>query len=427
MNGYTTLTPTEVLIGPAVVYRGGVPWAVSRGGVRVEPFNEIRSVEFDGRRAAVAGLDRIVSYGIRVTGTFLEYSVAQAQRYELGVTGVVAPVGVTTITPREADVFLPAGAYVGDLVCVVKRADNTLVGVRIPKALVTYSIAGEDRGEAGIDTQFEARLDVGAGGLGTEDAPYTIEFDTSGTVVGGGESDVHLALIEALGGDSVVDAFFVTTDGITGLADDSVEHSGGMVDEWNDYRGAGFAPLLAGVGTTRPAWAFPEIIGDGVDDFMLTALDARFAADGPKSLIVVGAAATADQYVAAIASSSAAERLMGIDTSAGGGSVIRMRAFPGGENVPSLVANGAVRRVMFAGHNGTTTGSVQVASQAEVTGAITEIPAGDNYLAMFGYGPTGGKSASRIVALIVLNRKFTAGDVALITAWAVANLTAVEA
>ena len=420
MNGYTVDTPTQILTGPGVVYRGGVPWSTSRGGVRVELFRELREVEFDGRRAPVASLDRVVSYGIRVTGTFLELNVAQSQRYEFGVTAVTA-LGNSTITPRDANEVFPSGAYISDTLVVVKRADGTLVGFRIPKALVTYSIAGEDRSEAGIDTSFEARADLSV--LGIADAPYTVEFDTSGVVAP--ETDVHLALITALGGDSVVDAFYVTSNGISGLADASVEHSGGMVDEWNDYRGGGFAPLLAGVGTTRPAWSFPEIIGDGVDDFMLTALDARFDLTGPKSLIVVGSAPTADQYVAAIASSSAAERLMGVDTSAGGGSVIRMRAFPGGENVPSLVAFGAARRVMFSGMNGTTTGSVQVSDQAEVTGAITEIPTGNNYLAMFGYGPTGGKSASKIVALIVLNRKFTAGDVTLITAWAVANLSAV--
>jgi hypothetical protein len=423
VNGYTLDTPTQILIGSGVVYRAGVPWSTSRGGLRVELIRELREVEFDGRRAPVAGLDRVVTYGIRVTATFLELNVLQSQRYEQGIVASVS-LGNSTLTPRDANQFFPAGAYITDTLVAFQRSDGTLVGFRIPKAFVGYTLAGEDKSEAGIDTTFEARADLSV--LGIADAPYTIEFDTSGVVEP--ETDAHMALITALGGDSVVDAFYVTTDGTTGLADESVVHSGGMVDEWNDYRGdVGYAPLLAGVGTTRPAWSFPEIIGDGTDDFLVTALDSRFSLAAAKSLIVIGTAPTADNYVAAMADSASANRLLGIDRPTGGGSVIRMRAFGGGENVASLVAGGSTVRVMFASTNGTTTGAIQVANQAKVTGAITEINAGDNYLAMFGYGVSGGKSASAIRAVIVLNRDFTAGDVTTITDWAVLNLSAVAA
>lgn len=380
MNGYTADTSSHLLIGPAVVYRAGVPWATSRGGVRVERFQEIRQVEFDGRRAPVGGLDRVVSYGIRVTGTFLELNVTHAQRHEFGVTASV--VGqVSTITTRGGDsAFFPSGAYVSDLLVVVERADNTLVGFRIPKVLVTYSIGGGDKAEVGIDTSFEARQDLTV--VGVTSAPYTIEFDTSGAVVPP-SSDANLALITALGGDANVAAAYFVRDGITGLKAASVIESAGVVSELRDYRGnVGYGPAIVFSGTARPFYdsTDKDITLDGTDDTGETAVSSVFDISGNKAIVFVGEYASGVNYVLSInpGSGGSTARWMAIAID-GGTWKVETAAFTAANS--GVTAN-STRRVVIASKNATTTNAIAVPNQAEVTGSPAASASGNNVLTL---------------------------------------------
>lgn len=139
-------------------YTAGVwtRWGVSRGGVRVSEGPDVRDVEFDGRRARVAGQQRIVAWVTRIAGTFLELSTANTEVIEHGVTSVLAS-GVRTVTPRAAGALFPAGAYLG-IRLDLRRGDGGVLRKEFASAVrVEYSIESADPGEAGIALAFEAR------------------------------------------------------------------------------------------------------------------------------------------------------------------------------------------------------------------------------------------------------------------------------
>lgn len=134
-----------------------VRWGVSRGGVRVSDGPELRHVEWDGRRARVAGLTRIVAWVTRIEGTFLELSTANTEALEHGITSALAS-GVRTFTPRKANELFPAGAY-QQLRVDVARGDGGTLRYEFPVAVrVEYSVESADPGEAGVALAFEARV-----------------------------------------------------------------------------------------------------------------------------------------------------------------------------------------------------------------------------------------------------------------------------
>lgn len=252
-------------------------------------------------------------------------------------------------------------------------------------------------------------------------------------IVAPGAEDVHLRLVDDLGGDASVLAFYVTTNGLTGLADDSVVHSSGVVDEWHDYRGGGFAPLFAGAGTSRPAWdaVDKEIVGDGVDDWMGTALASMFALDAAaKTLVMVGTVEGAnDTHPAAITKGGGQfVPFLGMHKHVDAPNNIASQHYPDAIRLDSSVGSGATVRVVLVSKNATTTGAVEVPNQAQVTGAITAATTGDNKLVLFSYTDPGVSfSSTKMRALIVLDRAFTTGDRDQIRDWAVANLGAAAA
>jgi hypothetical protein len=91
-----------------------------------------------------------------------------------------------------------------------------------------------------------------------------------------------LQFVTDVGGDAVVPAIYDTRFGIT--------TSGGMIDAWDDARGAaGYGPQLAQTLTKRPAWdAVNKIITfDGSNDQLTSALFAGFDMSTDKTLVAV--------------------------------------------------------------------------------------------------------------------------------------------
>lgn len=156
-TGYVhATTPLAILHGPAVLYVGGVPHSASRD-VRAELVAEIRQPAIDGVPSSVAGLDRVVGYTARVTGTFLELGTPQIQRLLHGVTGVLAT-GVTTFTPRDAGAYLPGGGYVSDVKVRIKDGGGKFHNITLASAFRSeYGVEGADRAEVTVPTTFEAR------------------------------------------------------------------------------------------------------------------------------------------------------------------------------------------------------------------------------------------------------------------------------
>lgn len=252
-----------------------------------------------------------------------------------------------------------------------------------------------------------------------------ISDDSAGTVVA---VDLHLALIEALGGDGVVLGFYVTTNGETGAADDSVIVNAGVVDEWWDYRGeTGFGPKLVGTGTARPAWdaANTEIEFDGVDDYLITAVSSVFDLSTAKTLVYVGDSKSGDGCMVSITDPTIIARAMLLYGQSGN---IKAQFQNPQENIDSTVAVGTTRHVMFAAKNASTTGFVEVPNVAQATSAITAKGAGDNRMIVAKYDDdSGGAYAVVVKAVMVLDGAYTVGQKTLIRDAAIATLGAVAA
>lgn len=168
----TATMPADILIDSAVlkVDRGQVPVSTeigaSRGGLQFSPGMEMRSVEYDGRRAKKMGLDRVVSWDPKITGKMLQASPENLQMLEPGhtsaiVAGVDPEVDTQTITPKAASTMLVVGEYLANVRLEYRRGNGGTWAVCFPYGIVTqWALAGQDNNEAEFDITIEARGDA---------------------------------------------------------------------------------------------------------------------------------------------------------------------------------------------------------------------------------------------------------------------------
>ena len=83
-TGYNTNTPSDILLDTGVLSMNGTVIGVSRGGLRFTPGIELRNIDYDGKKAPVRGLDRIVNRMPQFTGTMLEVGAANIRKFEPG-------------------------------------------------------------------------------------------------------------------------------------------------------------------------------------------------------------------------------------------------------------------------------------------------------------------------------------------------------
>jgi lysophospholipase L1-like esterase len=201
-SSYTALTPAAFLIGPVLLTVGGVNWGVSRGGLKVESLEEWRQAEFDGKRSDLVGNGRKVATGVRVSGTFLEFSATNIGRLA-HATPVVAG-SITTITPPSADTLLPLAGYVTDVRMVAKLGDGSFLRLWMPVAFVTYTLDSPDKSEVGAALTFTARVDLTVAGNSTDTPPYVWERVAAPVVAPPAASQYVVATHQkALGGSSI--------------------------------------------------------------------------------------------------------------------------------------------------------------------------------------------------------------------------------
>lgn len=175
--------PSAVMVDAGVLYRRDPDGAnligvgPSRGGLSFNPNKEMRNIEFDGKRAAIQGLDRNTSFNPQITGTLIDLSQSNFGMYEPGSTSGTSG-SASRITPLQADEFLAVGAYIDDLLYVGRLQDNRIIVVGFPCALVSqYDISGEDKNEAGVQITIEARVPQAATNI--SEAPYRIFYANS--------------------------------------------------------------------------------------------------------------------------------------------------------------------------------------------------------------------------------------------------------
>lgn len=179
LTAFTPTLPDDILLDSGVLYVGGSPLGVSRGGLTFNPSKEVRNVEFDGKRADITELDRILKYAATIGGTFIEINPSkQLPKLEPGHTSSSPGSNVTTrLTPKPAGQLFAAGDYLTDLRLIFERTDGSFVQVRFPKALcLTYELKGTDGSEAEIACEFHARQTLADAAVDLGTAPYLIEY-----------------------------------------------------------------------------------------------------------------------------------------------------------------------------------------------------------------------------------------------------------
>lgn len=179
-SAYSATTRDNLLLDGGRIYIANAVFSVTRGSVRVDYGEETRQVAFDGQRAPIAGLDRIVTRAPTITARFLELSAAKLAQLKPGSTsGTVG--GITTVTPPDAGDFLTPLTNVR---AVFDTGAGGLYEVRFARAWpVMRGLEGEDNGEASYEVTFAARLNWDGTTVTTDSAPYTEHFYTSGTAL----------------------------------------------------------------------------------------------------------------------------------------------------------------------------------------------------------------------------------------------------
>jgi hypothetical protein len=176
--------PGDTLLDTAILYRGAVPYGVSRGGLAGTIEKEWSNVDFDGKRSPIVGLDRIVGVTARFSGVFIEFGPQHIQFYQALATGslsagsgapslTVAAAAALTVAvaaaltsaaigvPEKAGTLMRRGLYTPDLRLVFLRAGGGDVRYVFPMAICDkWDLKGKDKSTAEISAQFTARLDL---------------------------------------------------------------------------------------------------------------------------------------------------------------------------------------------------------------------------------------------------------------------------
>jgi hypothetical protein len=183
-NAYTANMPNEIGLDTAVFYIGSTPLGVTDGGQKFDPKKTFLNINFDGKRAPIAGLDRVTKFESEITAKFLQCDISAFLQYEAGSVSSSGSVGnvIMIQTIQSASQLIPLGSLLQNFRCIWKLGSTTGTApfiyrqVRFYRALVTkYTAAWKDNGSMEIDATFAARLDLTVSGLTTDSAPYIIE------------------------------------------------------------------------------------------------------------------------------------------------------------------------------------------------------------------------------------------------------------
>ncbi len=183
LSSWNGQIPNDVLLDSGIILIGPSPavaYSAQEGGVKWDPGKTIREIEFDGKRSAVAGLDRTVMWKPKLTATILEVPLPAWSQLEPGsVLATVAggPSGATQIQPKPAGIMYAAGDYIINARVAWQRTDGTYFQIRMPKALVVkWDIAGTDKQEAKWAIELEPRLDMSVTGQLINNPPFVGEY-----------------------------------------------------------------------------------------------------------------------------------------------------------------------------------------------------------------------------------------------------------
>lgn len=174
-SGLSATLPTDVLLDTGVLYlNSDTPFGVTVGGISFDPGVQRENIEFDGKFADIATLDRTIGMKPKLSGKIISVSDVKLEALEAGSSNTVVS-GVTTITPRGMGELYVAGDYVeGTGVRVAyRRGGGGFAIVEFPIGYISsWKIGPGQNKRAEIDFEIEARQDIAAANTGV--APYKI-------------------------------------------------------------------------------------------------------------------------------------------------------------------------------------------------------------------------------------------------------------
>lgn len=155
-SGYTNDLPADTLLDTAVIMLGGNLLSATRGGTTFDPGDEIRNMEYDGKKGDVAGLDRKVFMAPTIQTTLLQSGPEILRAIFPGSTG-----SSNTVNIKPAGEFFDVDTdYLKNLSVVWRRGGGGTVTVTFPIALASApTIGGQDRSEGELPVTFQARQD----------------------------------------------------------------------------------------------------------------------------------------------------------------------------------------------------------------------------------------------------------------------------
>lgn len=165
VGGAPSAELADIFYDAGVLYVGGSPVSITRGGITFDEGAEWDDFDFPGKASPVEGLEEIVR-----TRPVLRCSVMLTGEYQFtvyrpgGGWSDGAQTGERVYTPSALRVALGAGLYLTSVIAVWPRARGDFVAVEFPRAIVRkWAMGSTDKDEGQIPIEIEARVPVGVG------------------------------------------------------------------------------------------------------------------------------------------------------------------------------------------------------------------------------------------------------------------------
>jgi hypothetical protein len=177
LSSYTPEFPSDVRLSTGVLYIGDDVFGGTLGGISFNPNKEVVNLDFDGKRAPIAGIDRTARRRGVLSGTAQTLGVSDLEKFEPGGSSDSGWSGGAAYIPPQAGPLYESGMYLTNVRAVWQRGNGQLFQVRMPKALITtWQSADNGDQAAGIQFEIEARVDMSVEGASPSDAGYVYEY-----------------------------------------------------------------------------------------------------------------------------------------------------------------------------------------------------------------------------------------------------------
>ena len=176
-SGFRTTTPDNLILDTGVFsYLVGAVETfpgITRGEMGFEPGIEYRQPEFNGKRHAMAGLDRVTGFASRMTGIeLMEIDADLLELFSVGSSSAVVG-DETTVTPPSAGAVIAKGSLILRPRLTYQISGGGLYTVEFDYGFVSErNLATGDKDEGRWEITIEARVDPAAVGYTTDDPDF---------------------------------------------------------------------------------------------------------------------------------------------------------------------------------------------------------------------------------------------------------------